>query len=251
MGSNRRQVRNVLFAGATAAMLCGEWPSACRLPVPRHRRRSPRTAAPSRCTSPASHRRRRCRSSTPAGQTVATQSADSLGGLLFRNVTPGTGYRVRRVSDGRESAPLTVHSERRRRGTRASTTSRSRQRLHVPHHPRRHAARDRRAPADEPGGRARPPAGHARSRAVPTSLPPYPTLIEYSGYGYANPAGPANGIAVAREPDGLRGRRREHARHRLLGRRVRLLRAAAEPRRLRRDRDDRPPAVGARTTRSG
>ena len=49
----------------------------------------------------------------------------------------------------------------------------------------------------------------------------------------------------AREPDGLRGRRREHARHRLLGRRVRLLRAAAEPRRLRRDRDDRPPTVGA------
>src|SRR6202043_495732 len=25
--------------------------------------------------------------------------------------------------------------------------------------------------------------------------PPYPTLIEYSGYGYANPAGPENGIA--------------------------------------------------------
>src|SRR6202035_1243200 len=26
--------------------------------------------------------------------------------------------------------------------------------------------------------------------------PPYPTLIEYSGYGYADPAGPQNGIAV-------------------------------------------------------
>jgi predicted acyl esterase len=26
--------------------------------------------------------------------------------------------------------------------------------------------------------------------------PPYPTLIEYSGYGYADPAGPVNGIAV-------------------------------------------------------
>ena len=48
----------------------------------------------------------------------------------------------------------------------------------------------------------------------------------------------------AREPHGLRGRRREHARHRLLRRRVRLLRAAPEPRRLRRDRDDRPPALG-------
>ena len=30
-----------------------------------------------------------------AGATVATQQADSLGGLLFRNVTPGAGYRVR------------------------------------------------------------------------------------------------------------------------------------------------------------
>jgi predicted acyl esterase len=27
-------------------------------------------------------------------------------------------------------------------------------------------------------------------------VPPYPTLIEYSGYGYADPAGPVNGIAV-------------------------------------------------------
>jgi predicted acyl esterase len=30
----------------------------------------------------------------------------------------------------------------------------------------------------------------------PDFLPPYPTLIEYSGYGYADPAGPTNGIAV-------------------------------------------------------
>src|SRR5437870_3954821 len=29
------------------------------------------------------------------GQAVATQQADSLGGLLFRNVAPGSGYRVR------------------------------------------------------------------------------------------------------------------------------------------------------------
>ena len=78
-----------------------------------------------------------------------------------------------------------------------------------------------------------------------------PTLIEYSGYGYADPAGPAERDRDPRQPDGLHGRRRQHARHRLLGRRLRLLRAAAEPRRLRRDRDDRPPAVGRCTTRSG
>ena len=31
---------------------------------------------------------------------------------------------------------------------------------------------------------------------TPSYVPPYPTLIEYSGYGYADPAGPVNGIAV-------------------------------------------------------
>ena len=29
------------------------------------------------------------------GTTVATKQADALGGLLFRNVKPGSGYRVR------------------------------------------------------------------------------------------------------------------------------------------------------------
>src|SRR6185436_6054124 len=74
-----------------------------------------------------------------AGKTIETQSSSSLGGLLFRNVPPATGYRVRRNSDGVQSAAITVHSE---------------------------------------------------------AAAPYPTLIEYSGYGYANPAGPTNGIAV-------------------------------------------------------
>ena len=31
---------------------------------------------------------------------------------------------------------------------------------------------------------------------TPSYTPPYPTIIEYSGYGYANPAGPENGIAM-------------------------------------------------------
>ena len=48
------------------------------------------------------------------------------------------------------------------------------------------------SPAGEPGL----PPGHARFPAAPTFAPPYPTLIEYSGYGYANPAGPTSGIAV-------------------------------------------------------
>ena len=44
------------------------------------------------------------------GSVVATQNADSLGGLLFRNVTPGSGYTVRLNSTGTQSAPVTVHN---------------------------------------------------------------------------------------------------------------------------------------------
>ena len=79
----------------------------------------------------------------------------------------------------------------------------------------------------------------------PAEAGPYPTLIEYSGYGYADPSGGESSIQQILSPARVRGRRRQHARHRLLGRRLRLLRAAAGPRRLRRDRDRRPPAVGA------
>ena len=40
------------------------------------------------------------------GQAVKQEHADSLGGVLFRNVRPGTGYRVR--SGGKTSGPLAV-----------------------------------------------------------------------------------------------------------------------------------------------
>lgn len=46
------------------------------------------------------------------GETVSTQDADALGGLLFRNVAPGSHYRVRLSSTGEESAPLTVHKQK-------------------------------------------------------------------------------------------------------------------------------------------
>ena len=48
---------------------------------------------------------------TPSGTTLYTQQADSLGGLLFRNVPPGSGYRVRSAPSGVESGPITVHSD--------------------------------------------------------------------------------------------------------------------------------------------
>src|ERR1700736_3693110 len=47
---------------------------------------------------------------TAHGQTFATQTADSLGGLLFRNVPPGGGYRVLQTAGGARSGPLRVHS---------------------------------------------------------------------------------------------------------------------------------------------
>ena len=47
-----------------------------------------------------------------AGQTVATKRADAQGGLLFRNVKPGAGYRVRPAEEGATSEPLTVLSTR-------------------------------------------------------------------------------------------------------------------------------------------
>ena len=50
---------------------------------------------------------------------------------------------------------------------------------------------------------------------------------------------------AAGQPPGLRRRRRQHARHRLLGRRVRRVQPGPGRRRLRRRRDRRPPAVGA------
>jgi uncharacterized protein len=136
-----------------------------------------------------------------AGRTVATQSADSLGGLLFRNVAPGTGYRVRLSSDGTESGPITVHSDAAAPWDPSIynqsipdngytyLTTRDGTRLAIDVHPPT-------SPAGEPG--------LPSSVTLPTLpllpgsdyTPPYPTLIEYSGYGYADPAGPVDGIAV-------------------------------------------------------
>jgi len=135
---------------------------------------------------------------TKAGATVSTQNADSLGGLLFRKVKPGSGYRVRVTSTSEESGAITVHTTASapwdptvynqeiaeegytylttRDGTKLAID------VHLPTHP-----------AGEPG------TGGIKFPEFPAATgyaPPYPTLIEYSGYGYANPKGPESGIAV-------------------------------------------------------
>jgi predicted acyl esterase len=126
------------------------------------------------------------------GRTVASKRADALGGLLFRNVKPGAGYRLRQSRKGPKSAPLTVLSKR---SAPPSTdvynqtipargygylTTRDGIKLSINVHPPQDVA------SVLPAGLPLPD--------VPTG--PTPTLIEYSGYGYADPAGPQNGIAI-------------------------------------------------------
>src|SRR5256885_333121 len=129
-----------------------------------------------------------------AGTTVATQPADPQGGLLFRTVTRGSGYRVAPAAGGTESGPLTVLSTQ---SAPPSTdvynqsifssgygylTTRDGTKLAIDVHP----PQDVTDAASLPGGIHLPEVG----------LGFYPTLIEYSGYGYADPAGPQNGIAI-------------------------------------------------------
>jgi hypothetical protein len=111
------------------------------------------------------------------GRVVATRRADSLGGIVFRRVTPGRGYRLH--AGARRSAAVTVLPDR-----SAPFSTR---------------VYDQRLPA---GGY-----GYLRTRdgislAIDVRLPgpasggPYPTLVEYAGYGYADPKGAEGGISA-------------------------------------------------------
>ena len=137
-----------------------------------------------------------------SGATVYTQNADSEGGLLFRNVTPGNGYRV--SSGGAQSSPIVVHSDAAAPWDPSIynqsipdngytyLTTRDGTQLAIDVHPPT-------SPAGEPGVPAEikiPPLIGLPGVPHPDYTPPYPTLIEYSGYGYADPQGPVNGIAV-------------------------------------------------------
>ena len=126
------------------------------------------------------------------GETVSTQTADSLGGLLFRSVAPKRGYRVRLSSTGEESGPITVHTQAAAPWSRriykqsipesgyTYLTTRDGTQLAIDVHP-----------PGIPEGLAGFPGSPTASQKAPV-----PTLIEYAGYGYANPAGPESGIAT-------------------------------------------------------
>jgi predicted acyl esterase len=114
------------------------------------------------------------------GETVSTQTGDSLGGLLFRKVAPGKRYRVRLSSTGEESGPITVHTQA------AAPWDRSIYKQSIPDSGYTYLT-------------TRDGTQLAIDVHLPTIAPKhkgeYPTLIEYSGYGYANPAGPESGLA--------------------------------------------------------
>ena len=112
------------------------------------------------------------------GGQVAVRRAGSLGAALFRHVRAGGGYRVRPRSGGAPSPPFRVLPDR-----------------SAP-------------PSTKPYDQAIPAGGYGylttrdgTQLAINVHLPgpadqgPYPTLVEYSGYGYANPAGGQSSIA--------------------------------------------------------
>jgi uncharacterized protein len=108
------------------------------------------------------------------GAVVDSQRAGSLGGIVFRHVPPGGGYRVRQ-SGGGESPAFRVLTAR----PAPPNTKIYNQTL----------------PASGYGYlRTRDGTKLAIDVHLPSGPGPYPTLIEYSGYGYANPNGPQSSI---------------------------------------------------------
>ena len=111
------------------------------------------------------------------GERVATKPVGSLGGVLFRRVKAGKGYRVREA-DGTLSARVNVFTSK--------------------NAPNSTAIYNQTLPA---GGYGYVTTRDGTQLAVSVRLPgppedgPYPTLVEYSGYGYANPAGAESGIS--------------------------------------------------------
>jgi predicted acyl esterase len=139
----------------------------------------------------------------PTSQVVETRTANDLGGTLFRNVTPGSSYKVRLDTTQETSDPLTVLTTQSAPPDQSLYTgqtinpdgygymrTRDGTKLAYSVHP----------PLDvlNAEGIDLPPevATLLSSLPVPSPVTPGPTLVEYSGYGYARPEGPVSGIAA-------------------------------------------------------
>ena len=161
------------------------------------------------------------------GKTVSKKPVGSLGGDPLppgrgREGLPGPRRRRLSLGAGRgDEGPL------RAEGPVDLQPDAARRRLRIPDH----------EGWNQPGGR--------REAAGPRLCRPLPDPGRVLGLRLRQPGRRPERHQPDPQPARLRRGRREHARHRLLRRRLRLLREAAEPGRLRRGGDRRPPALGA------
>jgi predicted acyl esterase len=123
-----------------------------------------------------------------SGAKVAEKRADKQGGVLFRGVKPGGGYHL--VAGGARSKALKVLTPR------SAPPSTKIYNQSIPDDGYSYLkTRDGTKLAID----VHPPSDVTDVLGVsppPLKPGPQPTLIEYSGYGYADPAGPQNGIAI-------------------------------------------------------
>jgi hypothetical protein len=150
----------------------------------------------------------------PNGAVVQSQPADEYGSRVFRNLTPGKGYRVKVGAE--QSGEIEVRA------------------VDAPPPDASFYANQKLA-----AGSGYITARDGIKLAVYVTLPgpadqgPYPTVVNYSGYDPAKPGAPLGDYqSMCGALPVLRDGGREHARDRLLRRGLRLLRAAAAPGRL-------------------
>src|SRR3954467_10688509 len=137
---------------------------------------------------------------------VQSRNANSRGGALFRDVAPGSGYKVQ--SGAETSDPLTVSADPIKADTAAappdpgtlySQTLQTHGYGYMTMRDGTQLAYDVHPPTDVASALPAGPLQTALSAVIaasPALATPNsaPTLVEYSGYGYANPAGPVSGI---------------------------------------------------------
>ncbi len=133
-------------------------------------------------------------------QVVETRTANNLGGILFRNVTSSEGYRVRLDATSETSGPLTVLT------TQSAPPSTDIYNQSVPSDGYGYMSmRDGtklaysvHPPTDviNAEGLDLPPEVTSQLSSLVAPGVKSPTLVEYSGYGYAKPDGPVSGIAA-------------------------------------------------------
>jgi uncharacterized protein len=109
------------------------------------------------------------------GKVVQSHRATPQGGIVFRNVKPGKGYRVRQGH--RTSGTLTVLGD----SPKPPSTRSYKQRI-----PAKGYGYLTTRDGTKLAVFVQTPAGNGG---------PFPTLVEYSGYGYANPNGPESSIS--------------------------------------------------------